>query len=67
MPLLLILTIQAKLGPINILAERAMQIWDGSQQGQVGNTNNESVRLANNLTPGIHQVSRADTLDNTIN
>lgn len=72
LPLLIILvTMQTKLGAkINILAERAMDLWNGTQGnvGQVGNTNHGGVRVSQPIvTPGIHQVSRADALDNTIN
>ncbi len=72
LPLLIILvTMQTKLGAkINILAERVMDVWNGTQGnvGQVGNTNNGAVRVSQPIvTPGIHQVSRADALDNTIN
>lgn len=71
LPLLIILvTMQTKLGAkINILAERFMDLWNGSNQtGQVGNSQQGAVRVSQPIvTPGIHQVSRADALDNTIN
>ena len=70
LPLLIILvTMQTKLGAkINILSERVMDLWNGNQQGQVGNTNHGAIRVSQPIvTPGIHQVSRADALDNTIN
>lgn len=71
-PLLIVLvTMQTKLGAkINILAERVMELWNGTQatNGQVGNTNHGGIRVSQPIvTPGIHQVSRADALDNTIN
>ena len=72
LPLLIILvTMQTKLGAkINILAERVMDLWNGTQGnvGQVGNTSHGGIRVSQPIvTPGIHQVSRADALDNTIN
>ena len=69
LPILIILvTMQTKLGSkINILAERVMELWNGSQSGHVGNTNQGSVKVSQPIvTPGIHQVSRADALDNTM-
>jgi hypothetical protein len=69
LPLLIILvTMQTKLGAkINILADRAMQLWNGNMQGQVGNTQHGAVKVSQPIvTPGIHQISRADALDNTI-
>ena len=60
LPLLIILvTMQTKLGAkINILADRAMELWSG-QPAQV--------KGANRMATGIqHQVSRADVLDNGI-
>ena len=72
LPLLIILvTMQTKLGAkINILAERTLELWNGTSNNtsQVGNTNHGNIRVSQPIvTPGIHQVSRADTLDNTIN
>lgn len=69
LPLLIILvTMQTKLGSkINILADRAMDLWEGNNNVHIGNTNHGSVKVSQPIvTPGIHQVSRADTLDNTI-
>lgn len=69
LPLLIILvTMQTKLGAkINILAERVMDIWNGNQNPYVGKTNNANVKISQPIvTPGIHQVSRADNLDNSI-
>ena len=69
LPLLIILvTMQTKLGSkINILADRVMDLWDGNQNVHVGNTNHGGVRVSQPIvTPGVHQVSRADALDNTI-
>ena len=69
LPLLIILvTMQTKLGSkINILADRAMDLWEGNNNVHIGNTNHGSVKVSQPIvTPGIHQVSRADALDNTI-
>ena len=68
-PLLIILvTMQTKLGAkINILAERIMDLWNGNQNPHVGNSNNGNVKVSQPIvTPGIHQISRADTLDNSV-
>ena len=67
LPLLIILvTMQTKLGAkINILVERALNIWNGG--AHVGNSNQGNVKVSQPIvTPGIHQVSRADNLDNTL-
>ena len=69
LPLLIILvTMQTKLGSkINILAERLMNMYDGNHNVHVGNTNHGGVKVSQPIvTPGIHQVSRADALDNSI-
>jgi hypothetical protein len=69
LPLLIILvTMQTKLGSkINILADRVMDIWNGNQNPYVGKTNQANVKVSQPIiTPGIHEVSRADTLDNTL-
>jgi hypothetical protein len=67
--LIIMVTMQTKLGAkINILAERIMDLWNGNQAAHVGNTNLGAVRVSQPIvTPGVHQVSRADTLDNMIN
>lgn len=68
LPILIILiTMQTKLGAkINILTNRAIDLWNGKQP-HVGNTNHGNVKVSQPIsTPGIHQVSRADTLDNTL-
>lgn len=68
LPILIILvTMQTKLGSkINILAERVMDLWNGNSSAHVPNTNNGNVRVSQPIvTPGIHQVSRADALDNS--
>lgn len=67
--LIIMVTMQTKLGAkINILAERIMDLWTGNQAAHVGNTNHGAVRVSQPIvTPGVHQVSRADTLDNMIN
>ncbi len=70
LPLLIILvTMQTKLGAkINILADRVMQLWNGTNGHHVGNTNHGAIKVSQPIvTPGIHQVSRADNLDNIIN
>ena len=70
LPMLIILvTMQTKLGAkINILTERVMDLWNGNQSTHVGNTNHGGIKVSQPIvTPGIHQVSRADALDNTIN
>ena len=68
LPILVILiTMQTKLGAkINILANRVYDLWNGNQS-HVGNTNHGNVKVSQPIvTPGIHQVSRADTLDHTL-
>lgn len=68
LPILVILiTMQTKLGAkINILANRAVDLWNGNQV-HVGNTNHGNVKVSQPIaTPGVHQVSRADMLDNTL-
>lgn len=70
LPILIILvTMQTKLGAkINILVNRSFELWNGSQNVHVGNTNQGNVRISQPIaTPGIHQVSRADALDTVIN
>tara|TARA_B100000900_G_scaffold299845_1_gene258406 strand:- start:1137 stop:1895 length:759 start_codon:yes stop_codon:yes gene_type:complete len=70
LPILIILvTMQTKLGAkINILTERVMDLWNGNQSGYVGNSNHGNIKVSQPIvTPNIHQVSRADALDNTIN
>ena len=69
LPVLIILvTMQTKLGAkINILAERSMDLWNGNGTMSMGNTAHSAVKVSQPIvTPGIHQMSRADTLDNTI-
>jgi hypothetical protein len=54
---------QTKLGAkINILYDRILEMWNGKNPIKGGN-NQGNIRVSQ---PGIHQVSRADTLDNTI-
>ena len=61
--LVLIMTMQTKLGSkINILYDRILEMWNGKTQSKGGN-NQANIRVSQ---PGIHQVSRADSLDNTI-
>ena len=69
LPLLIILvTMQTKLGSkINILSNRIIDLWEGNNNVHVGTTNLGAVKVNQPIvTPGIHQVSRADSLDNTI-
>jgi hypothetical protein len=65
--LILIITMQTKLGAkINIVYNRLMELWNGKNP-LVGASNHGNVRSSQTIaTPGIHQVSRADSLDNTI-
>ena len=65
--LILIITMQTKLGAkINILYSRAMELWNGKSP-HVGTSNHGNAKINQVIaTPGIHQVSRADTLDNTL-
>tara|TARA_B110001452_G_scaffold267598_1_gene278346 strand:- start:2688 stop:3428 length:741 start_codon:yes stop_codon:yes gene_type:complete len=62
--LILLITMQTKLGAkINILYTRALELWNG-KQAHVGNSNHGNVRVSQPIvTPGVHQVSRADGLD----
>jgi hypothetical protein len=61
--LVLIMTMQTKLGSkINILYDRVVEMWNGKNSSKGGN-NQGNIRVSQ---PGIHQVSRADSLDNTI-
>ena len=44
-----------------------MDLWNGNSSPHVPNTNNGNVRVSQPIvTPGIHQVSRADALDNSV-
>lgn len=65
--LILIITMQTKLGAkINILYSRVMELWNGKSP-HVGASNHGNAKINQQIaTPGIHQVSRADTLDNTL-
>jgi hypothetical protein len=61
--LVLIMTMQTKLGSkINILYDRVVEMWNGKNSSKGGN-NQGNIRVSQ---PGIHQVSRADSLDNTL-
>jgi hypothetical protein len=61
--LVLIMTMQTKLGSkINILYDRIVELWTGKNPSKGGN-NQGNIRVSQ---PGIHQVSRADSLDNTL-
>tara|TARA_B100001093_G_C26680689_1_gene950267 strand:- start:201 stop:944 length:744 start_codon:yes stop_codon:yes gene_type:complete len=69
LPILIILiTMQTKLGAkINILVNRILDLWNGNQDTKQVNKNNNGVKVSQPIVgPGIHQVSRADTLDNTL-
>ena len=63
--LIILITMQTKLGAkVNILANRFMSIWNGNQQP---NIQNSGVKVTQPIvTPGVHQPSRADNLNNTI-
>jgi hypothetical protein len=65
--LILIITMQTKLGAkINIIYSRGMEAWSG-KSALVGVSNHGNAKINQTIpTPGIHQVSRADTLDNTL-
>ena len=65
--LVLIMTMQTKLGAkINILYDRTLELWNGKPQTRGGN-NQGNIRVSQPIVMhGSHQVSRADTLDNTI-
>ena len=65
--LILIITMQTKLGAkINILYSRIMELWNGKSP-LVGTSNHGNAKINQAIaTPGVHQVSRADTLDNTL-
>jgi hypothetical protein len=65
--LVLIMTMQTKLGAkINILYDRILEMWNGKNQTK-GGTNQGNIRVSQPIVmPGSHQVSRADTLDNTL-
>jgi hypothetical protein len=65
--LILIITMQTKLGAkINILYSRVMEFWNGKSP-LVGTSNHGNAKINQTIaTPGVHQVSRADTLDNTL-
>ena len=65
--LILIITMQTKLGAkINIIYNRLMELWNG-KSALVGASNHGNAKINQTIpTPGIHQVSRADTLDNTL-
>jgi hypothetical protein len=65
--LILIITMQTKLGAkINILYSRVMEFWNGKSP-LVGTSNHGNAKMNQTIaTPGVHQVSRADTLDNTL-
>jgi hypothetical protein len=65
--LILIITMQTKLGAkINIIYSRVMELWNGKSP-HVGTSNHGNAKVNQQIaTPGVHQVSRADTLDNTL-
>jgi hypothetical protein len=65
--LVLIMTMQTKLGSkINILYDRVVEMWNGKTQSKGGN-NQGNIRVSQPIVmPGSHQVSRADSLDNTL-
>jgi hypothetical protein len=61
------MTMQTKLGSkINILYDRVVEMWNGKTQSKGGN-NQGNIRVSQPIVmPGSHQVSRADSLDNTL-
>ena len=65
--LILIITMQTKLGAkINILYNRVTELWSGKNP-HVGVSSHGNAKINQTIaTPGVHQVSRADTLDNTL-
>ena len=65
--LILLITMQTKLGAkINIIYNRLMDMWNGKNP-HVGTSNHGNVKVSQPIvTPGVHQVSRADALDNTL-
>ena len=69
LPLLIILvTMQTKLGAkINILSDRVVDLWNGNMGSQAGYANQATHRAGQHIvTPGIHQNSRADAIDNVL-
>lgn len=75
--LLLMFTMQTKLGAkINIIYNRVLQLWSGSKASYSNangnanatvNVNGQNVRIRQPIvTNNMHQMSRADTLDNTL-
>ena len=60
------MTMQTKLGAkINILYDRILEMWNGKTQSRGGNTQG-NVRVSQPIVMQGHQVSRADSLDNTL-
>jgi hypothetical protein len=62
--LIILFTMQTRLGSkINILFDRFLELWNGRE----GNQNYGNVKVCQPIvTPGIHQISRADTLNHNI-
>jgi hypothetical protein len=69
LPLLIILvTMQTKLGAkINILSERITDLWISNMGSPAGYSNQGAHRVnLQMVTPGVHQNSRADAIDNVL-
>jgi hypothetical protein len=76
--LLLMFTMQTKLGAkINIIYNRARELWGGSKSGFTGgnanngtavvNVNGQNIRIRQPIVSNnMHQMSRADSLDNAL-
>jgi hypothetical protein len=75
--LLLMFTMQTKLGAkINIIYNRVLQLWNGSKStysnansnsNTTVNVNGQNIRIRQPIvTNNMHQISRSDTLDNTL-
>ena len=72
--LLLMFTMQTKLGAkINIIYNRVIQFWNGSKPSQNNGNNNgngnngQNIRIRQPIVANnVHQISRSDTLDNTM-
>jgi hypothetical protein len=64
--LVIILSVQTKLGlKVNILADRAMELWNGSSDDSISNAIKKRVRFNDNNNQIRHMPSQADYLDNS--
>lgn len=62
--LIIVLSIQTKLGiKVNILVDRAFELWNGSSENKKDNAKKKGVRV--NQTMSRHSPSQADYLDNS--